>query len=96
LVLPKVTTSTAGTFAATLAGENAALTVGAAGVAVMGATHAEAAVPATDGAGVVALLAVNVTIAVSLLPDESVTTRVKVPAPVAITFTVEFVAPETI
>lgn len=95
LVLPKVTTSTAGIFAATLAGENAALTVGGAGVTVMGAIQAEAAVPAADGAGVVALLAVNVTVAVSWLPDESVTTRVRVPAPVAITFTVELDAPET-
>ena len=96
LLLVNVTTSMAEAFAATVAGENAALTTGANGVTVMGATQAEAALPATAGAGVVAPPEVNVTIAVSVLPDESVTTRVKVPAPVAITFTAELVAPETI
>jgi hypothetical protein len=94
--LLKVTTSMAGAFAATLLGENTSPTPGAKGTTVMGAMQAEAALPAAVGDAVVALLAVKVTIAVSLLPDESVTTRVKVPAPVAITFTVEFVAPETI
>ena len=95
LVLVKLTASTAGTFAATLAGENAMPTIGATGVTVIGAMQADAAFPAVAGAGVVALLAVNVTIAVSWLPDESVTTRVKVPAPLAITLTTEPVAPET-
>jgi len=95
LLLVNVTTSMVEAFAATLAGENAAPTTGADGVTVMGAMQAETALPPTAGAVVVALPAVNVTIAVSLLPNESVTTRVKVPAPVAITFTAELVAPET-
>jgi hypothetical protein len=95
LVLVKLTASTADAFAATLAGENATPTSGATGVTIMGAMQADAALPAAAGAAVVALLAVNVTIAVSWLPDESVTTRVKVPAPVAMTLTVELVAPET-
>src|ERR1700722_14399982 len=87
LLLLRFTTSMAGAFAATLAGENTSPTSGAKGTTVMGAMQAEAALPATAGAAVVALLAVNVTLAVSLWPAESVTTRVKVPAPVAITFT---------
>jgi len=95
LLLTKVTTSVAGAFAATLSGENTSPTPGANGTTVMGAMQAEAALPAVVGADVAALLAVKVTIAVSLFPEESVTTRVKVPAPVAITFTVELVAPET-
>jgi hypothetical protein len=96
LLLVKVTTSMAGAFAATLSGEKTSPTAGAKGTTVMGAMHAEAALPATAGAVVVALLAVNVTVAVSWLPEESVTTKVKVPAPVAMTFTAELAAPETI
>ena len=95
LVLVKLTANTEATFAATLAGENAAPTSGATGVTVMGAMQADAALPASAGAAVLALLAVKVTCAVSWLPEESVTTRVKLPAPVAITFTTELVAPET-
>lgn len=94
MALPKVTTSVAGAFAATLAGENAALTVGAAGVTVMGAMHALALVPAEDGAMVLAPPAVNVTTAVSVLPAESVTTRFSVPAPLEVTFACGLVAPE--
>jgi hypothetical protein len=41
-------------FTLTLAGENAAVTVGATGVTVMGVGHAVAAVPAEDGALTVA------------------------------------------
>ena len=81
LALLKVTTSMAGTFAATLAGENAALSVGAAGVTVMGAMQALALVPAEDGAVVLAPPALKLTTAVSVLPAESVTTSVSVPAP---------------
>jgi hypothetical protein len=95
LVLVNDTTSMVEAFAATLAGENATPTCGANGVTIMGAMQAEAALPPTAGAVVVALLALKVTIAVSLLPDESVTTRVKVPAPVVMTLTAALVAPET-
>jgi hypothetical protein len=94
LVFPKVTTSTAGVLAATLAGENAALTVGAAGVTVMGAMQALALVPAEDGAVVLAPPAVKLTAAVSVRPAESVTTRVSVPAPLDVTLTCALVAPE--
>jgi hypothetical protein len=95
LLLVKVTTSVAGAFAATLSGEKPSPTSGAKGATVMGAMQAEAALPAVAGASVDALLAVNVTLAVSRLPEESVTTKVKVPAPVVMTLTVELVAPET-
>ena len=87
MALVNTTTSTAGTLAATLAGENAALTVGGAGVTVMGLIHALALLPAADGAVVLAPLDVILTIAVSVLPAESVTTRFSVPAPVAVIFT---------
>src|ERR1700733_7033545 len=69
LPLVNVTTSMVEAFAAALAGENAAPTTGANGVTVMGAMQAEAAPPPTAGAVVVALAEVNVTIAVSVLPD---------------------------
>ena len=94
LVLSKVITSTAGTFAATVAGEKAALTVGAAGVTVMGLMQALALVPAEDGALVLALLALICTTDVSVLPAESVTTRLRVPVPVAVIFTWALAAPE--
>ena len=94
LELPRVTTSMAVAFVATLAGENAALTVGAAGVTVMGAMHALALVPAEDGAMVFAPPAVKLTTAVSVLPAESVTTRISVPAPLEVTLTCALVAPE--
>jgi hypothetical protein len=94
LLLPKVSTSVAGAFAATLAGEKAALTVGAAGVTVMGAMQALALEPAEDGAVVLAPPAVKRTTAVSVLPAESVTTRFSVPAPLEVTFTCALVAPE--
>jgi hypothetical protein len=81
---------------ATLAGENAALSVGAAGVTVMSVIQAEAAVPAIDGAALVAPVAVKLTTAVSVLPAESFTTSVKVPAPLDMIFTAELAAPETI
>ncbi len=81
LVLLKVTMSMAGTLTATLAGENAALIVGGAGVTVMGLMHALALVPAADGAVVLAPPAPRSTTAVSVLPAESVTTRVSVPVP---------------
>src|SRR5579863_7518072 len=68
LELLKLTTSTAGTFAATLAGEKAALTVGGAGVTVMGLMQALALVPADDGAVLFAPLTVILTTAVSVLP----------------------------
>lgn len=94
LVLPRVTTSEAVAFAATLSGENAAPTVGAAGVTVMGAMHAPALVPAERGAVLLALPAVKRTTAVSVLPAESVTTRISVPAPLKVAFTWALPAPE--
>ena len=96
LVLVKFKTSPAGTFTATLAGENVAVTVGAAGVTVLSAIQAEALVPAEDGAKLAAPFAVKLTTAVSVLPAESVTFSVKVPAPLDMTFTVELVAEPTI
>jgi len=80
---------------ATLAGENATPIVGAAIVTVMSVIQAEAAVPALDGAALVAPLGVNLTTAVSVLPAESFTTSVKVPAPLDMRFTAELAAPET-
>ena len=50
-------------FVLTLVGENASVTVGAAGVTVMGVGHAVAAVPAEDGAVEVAPEVVKVTFA---------------------------------
>ncbi len=76
-------------FSATLAGANASLTVGGAGVTVIGAMQAVAAVPADDGAFTVAVPAeLNDTVPVSAWPAESVTVRVKVPVlPVGATVT---------
>jgi len=96
LVLFNVTVSTAVAFAATLAGANAWLMVGAAGVTVLSAIQAEALVPAEDGATLLAPCAVKLTWAVSVLPPESVTTSVSFPVPLDMTFTVEPVAEPTI
>src|SRR5580704_1219768 len=63
-----------------VAGENASLTVGAAGLTVMAAGHAVALVPAEDGTVLTAVSAVSVTVSVSMFPAESVTVKVKVPA----------------
>jgi hypothetical protein len=60
----------------------------------MSAMQAEAAVPATEGAALVAPLALKLTTAVSVLPAESVTTNQRVPVPVDMTFTAELVAPD--
>ena len=68
------------TFSPTLAGVNASVTVGGAGVTVSGVGQAVAAVPAEDGAVVVAPVDANVTVAVSWLFAESVTVSVNVPA----------------
>ena len=68
------------TFSPTVAGENASVTVGGVGATVSGVGHAVAAVPAEDGAAVVAPVDVNVTVAVSWLFAESVTVSVNVPA----------------
>jgi len=96
LELFNVSVNSEAALTATLAGEKAALSVGAAGVTVMSAIQAEAAVPAIDGAVLVAPLAVKLTTAVSVLPAESFTTSVKVPAPLDMIFTAELAAPETI
>jgi hypothetical protein len=63
-----------------VAGENDSLTSGATGATVMAAGQAVALVPAEDGAAVVAVSAVSVTVSVSMFPAESVTVNVKVPA----------------
>jgi hypothetical protein len=85
----------AGASTATLAGEKALAIVGAAGVTVMGAMQAEAALPAADGAVLVAPFAVKFTTAVSVWPAESFTTSVKAPAPLTMILTAELVPPET-
>jgi hypothetical protein len=65
-VLLKVMVSVEAAFAATLAGVKAALTLGDAGLTVIGATQAVAAVPADDGAFTVAVpAALNDTVPVS-------------------------------
>ena len=53
-VLRKVIVSVEATFTPTLAGENASETVGGAGATAIGVGHAEAAVPADEGALMVA------------------------------------------
>ena len=75
----------------TLEGENAWVMVGAVGVAEIDVGHA--LVPSDVGAVLVALVAPRVIVAVSVLPWESVTTRVSVPVPVATAD--ELLAPET-
>jgi len=88
LALLKVMVSVEATFSPTLAGENASVTVGGVGVTVSGVGQAVAAVPAEDGAVVVAPVDVNATVAVSVLAAESVTLSVNVPAaPVETTVT---------
>jgi hypothetical protein len=79
------------TFSPTLAGENASVTVGAEVVTVNGVGQAPALVPAEAG-GVAALRmappAATVSVAVSVSPEESVTTSVTVPAvPFGVTVT---------
>jgi hypothetical protein len=95
LVFVNVNVSVLGAFTATLAGENAAPTVGAAGVTVMGEMQAEEALPAAAGAVLVAPFAVKFTTAVSVLPAESFTTSVKVPAPLTKASTAELLPPDT-
>lgn len=91
----KVMVSVEATFSPTLAGENSELTVGAAGVTVMGVGQAVAAVPADEGAALVAPVELKLTTAVSLLLAESVTVSVKVPAaPVGTTVTCAALAPD--
>ena len=80
-VLLKVMVSVAAAFALTLAGENASVTVGGIVVKFKGVGHALAAVPADDGALMVALPAANETVPTSVLLLESVTVSVYVPAP---------------
>jgi hypothetical protein len=68
------------TFSPTLAGEKASVTVGGTGATVIAVGHAVAAVPADDGAAVVAPVGAKSTVAVSVLFAESVTVNVNVPA----------------
>ena len=95
LLLASVTVSAELALTCTLAGAKASVIVGAATVTVMGVMHAVALVPAEEGAVLAAPLALKLTAAVSVLPFESVTTKVNVPAPVELTLTEELAAPET-
>lgn len=96
-VFLKVMVSVEDTFTSTLAGENASVTVGATGVTVIEAGHALAALPADDGACMIAgaLADAKETNAVlSVWPAASRTARFRVPAPVTATDTcAEFVGP---
>jgi hypothetical protein len=96
LLLVKVKVSVEATFAATLVGKNAAVTVGGAGVTVIDAVQALAPVTAEDGAVLLAPEAVKLTMAVSKLRTESVTVSVKDPAPLDVILTCDAAAPETI
>ena len=78
-----VTVSVDATLGPVVAGTNASVTVGAAGLMVTAVAHALA--PAEVGAVLVALVAPTVTVATSLPPCESVTVSVRVPVPVTVT-----------
>jgi hypothetical protein len=94
LALLNVMVSVEASFSVTLAGENDSATVGAMGVTVSDAGQAEAAVPAEDGALVVAPDEVKFTVATLVWLLESVTVRVRVPAvPVGIAVTWAELAP---
>src|ERR1700733_5423965 len=87
--------SVEGAFSPTLAGEEASVTVGGAGATVIAVGHAVVAVPADDGAAVVAPVAAKSTVAVSVLFAESVTVSVNVPAvPFQATVACAALAPE--
>jgi hypothetical protein len=73
----------------TLAGENASLTTGGAGVTDRGDGHAPA--PALAGALLVAAPPATLTVALSTAPSESVTVREMVPEPL-LGWTVTFAA----
>jgi hypothetical protein len=88
-----VIVSTEVAFGATLAGEKAASMVGADGVTVIGAGQAFAALPPEDGPEVVAMVDVNVTVSVSVLPEESVTVTRSVPGPFQVTIACGVVVP---
>jgi len=96
LLLASVTVSAEFVLTSTLAGAKASVIVGAATVTVMGVTQAVALEPAEDGAEVTAPPALKLTVAVSVLPAESVTTKVSVPVPVEVTLTDGLVVPDTI
>src|SRR6201992_4506294 len=89
LPLASVTVSAELASTGTLSGENVSVTVGAATDTVMGATQAVALLPPEGGAEVMAPFARKLTVTVSVLPAESVTTNVKVPVPVDMRCTVE-------
>jgi hypothetical protein len=78
----KVIVSVDATVGPTVAGTNASVIVGATGVNETALVHA--LLPAVDGAVLVALVAPTVMVAVSVAPCESVTVRVRVPAPVTL------------
>ena len=91
-VLLNVTVNVDATVGPTVAGENAAVMVGACGFTATAVKHEW--LPADAGAVVVALVEPTVTVAMSVAPTESVTVRVRVPVP--ITVTCALLAPETI
>jgi hypothetical protein len=74
-----VTVSVDAEFGATVAGEKFSVTVGGSGVTASGAGQALFGPPELDGAELVAVLAVSVTVSVSLFPALSVTVSMSVP-----------------
>ena len=79
-------------FVPVVAGTNASVSVGAAGLNETALGHE--LLPAVDGAVLVALVDPTVTVATSVPPCESVTVRVNVPVPETVTWALP--APETI
>jgi len=93
LEFERVIVSVEVTFGATLAGENDSVIVGTAGFTAKLAGHAVAAVPvAEDGAVLVAIPLIKLTVSVSMLPTESVIASVKVPVP-PLTVTLDVLPP---
>ena len=97
MVLLNVMVSVEATFSPTLAGAKASVTVGGTGATLIAVGHAVIAVPADDGAVVVAPVEAKSTVAVSVLFAESVTVNVNVPAvPFQTTVACAALAPEEI
>ena len=94
LALARVTVSVDTVFSATVAGEKLSVTVGGSGDIASAVGQAFFALPEVDGAAVVAVLAVRVTVSVSMLPALSVTVSVRVPGDGSMV-TLEAVAPLT-
>ena len=86
-----VMVSVEATFVPVVAGTNASVTVGGAGLKVTALAHE--LLPAVVGAVLVALVDPTMTVATSVPPCESVTVRVNVPSPATVTSAL--LAPET-